>query len=98
MVELVQYFVLCCGCHAKITMEMFRGETTEVIRSLTENFAEDSGEYPLIATGPSQKKFKVQSLHTPGVGKFHEFSLLIAGILWVIYNTDSGAMSEQHCV
>lgn len=41
MVELVQYFVLCCGCRATITMEMFQNEdTTSVIRSLTENFDE----------------------------------------------------------
>ena len=43
MVELVQYFVLCCGCRATITMEMFQNEdTTSVIRSLTENFDEAS--------------------------------------------------------
>ena len=59
MLELVQYFVLCCGCHAEITLEMYRGEIIDVIRSLTENFAEDSGDYPLIMTGPGQKKFKV---------------------------------------
>ena len=42
--ELVQYFVLCCGCRATITMEMFQNEdTTSVIRSLTENFDEVRG-------------------------------------------------------
>ena len=41
MVELVQFFVHCCGCRATITMEMFQNEeTTSVIRSLTENFDE----------------------------------------------------------
>ena len=46
MVELVQYFVLCCGCRAAITMEMFQNEdTTSVIRSLTENFDEARGGY-----------------------------------------------------
>lgn len=41
MMELVQYFVLCCGCRATITMEMFQNEeTTHIIRSLTENFDE----------------------------------------------------------
>ena len=62
MLELVQFFVVCCGCRAEITLEMYRGETTDVIRALTENFAEDSGGYPLIMTGPAQKKFKVSSL------------------------------------
>ena len=60
MLELVQYFVVCCGCRAEVTMEMYRGETTDVIRMLTENFDEDGGGYPLIAPGPGQKKFKVQ--------------------------------------
>ena len=41
MVELIKYFVLCCGCRATITMEMFQNEETAVvIRSLTENFDE----------------------------------------------------------
>lgn len=61
MLELVQYFVLSCGCRAEVTMEMYRRETADVIRTLTENFDEDSGGYPLIATGPGQKKFKVRN-------------------------------------
>ena len=41
MVELIQLFVLCCGCKAGITMEMFQTEDpSDVIRALTENFAE----------------------------------------------------------
>lgn len=61
MLELVQFFVLCCGCHAEISLEMYAGEVTDVIRILTENLAEDSagGDYPLVRTGPGQKKFKV---------------------------------------
>lgn len=59
MLELIQYFVLCCGCRAEVTLEMYRGETADVIRTLTENFDEDSGGYPLITPGPGQKKFKV---------------------------------------
>ena len=83
MVELIQFVVLCCGCKAPITMAMFQEEDTQdIIRSLTENFAEvllycthfsyilighfrgyvllqESGEYPLIMTGPTYKKFKV---------------------------------------
>ena len=40
MMELIQYFVFSCGCKAFITMDMFRAETSDVIRTLTENFAE----------------------------------------------------------
>ena len=42
-------------------MEMFRGETSEVVRVLTENSVESVGEYPLIASGTSGKKFKVRT-------------------------------------
>lgn len=66
MLELVQFFVVCCGCRAEITLEMYRGETTDVIRALTENFAEDSGGYPLIMTGLGQKKFKVSCFESSG--------------------------------
>ena len=34
-------------------------ETVQAIRQLTETFDEESHEYPLIATGPASKKFKV---------------------------------------
>lgn len=40
MVELIQFFVLCCGCKARISLDMFREDTSNVIRTLTENFAE----------------------------------------------------------
>ena len=41
MVELIQFVVLCCGCKAPITLAMFQEEDTQnIIRSLTENFAE----------------------------------------------------------
>ena len=41
MVELIQFFVFCCGCKATITMQMFQMEdSSDVIRVLTENFAE----------------------------------------------------------
>lgn len=43
MVELIQFVVLCCGCKAPITLAMFQEEDTQnIIRSLTENFAEVS--------------------------------------------------------
>ena len=43
MLELVQYFVLCCGCRGVVTMEMFQeDDTSAIIRKLTENFAEVS--------------------------------------------------------
>ena len=38
-------------------------ETVQAIRQLTETFHEDSHEYPLTATGPASKKFKVRLKH-----------------------------------
>ena len=44
----------------KVTREMIEAEeTVQAIRQLTETFDEESHEYPLIATGPASKKFKV---------------------------------------
>ena len=41
MLELVQYFVRCCGCRAKILSNDFQTqEAATVIRKLTEDFAE----------------------------------------------------------
>ena len=41
MVELVVFFVRCCGCKAAISLRDFQTkEASEVIRALTENFAE----------------------------------------------------------
>ena len=46
----------------KVTREMIEAEeTVQAIRQLTETFDEDSHEYPLIATGPANKKFKVRN-------------------------------------
>jgi cohesin complex subunit SA-1/2 len=104
MVELVQYFVLCCGCRATITMEMFQNEdTTSVIRSLTENFDEDSGDYPLIAAGATYKKFKSsfaeflehiveQCRHSI---LFDEY-MLDTLIIWLVGFTDSQVRAFRH--
>ena len=75
MVNLIQFFVHSSGCKANITLKMYRTEdASKVIGSLTENFSEvnlvfyphlsmiltqESGEYPLMMSGPLYKKFKV---------------------------------------
>ena len=38
-------------------------ETVQAIRQLTETFDEESHEYPLIATGPANKKFRVRNFY-----------------------------------
>lgn len=60
MVDLIQFFVQCCGCKGTVTTKMLEEEeSVNAIRQLTEQFDEDSHEYPLIMTGPAYKKFRV---------------------------------------
>ncbi|XP_058299395.1 cohesin subunit SA-3 isoform X7 [Hylobates moloch] len=57
--ELVNFFIQSCGCKGTVTPEMFKKmSNSEIIQHLTEQFNEDSGDYPLIAPGPSWKKFQ----------------------------------------
>lgn len=60
LLELMQFFIQCSGCHGKITQQM---QTTmehhQIIRKMTEEFEEESGDYPLIIPGPQWKKFRV---------------------------------------
>ncbi|KAM4820558.1 cohesin subunit SA-3 isoform 2-T2 [Thomomys bottae] len=57
--ELINFFVRSCGCKGMVTPAMFKKmSNSEIIQHLTEQFNEDSGEYPLTAPGPSWKKFQ----------------------------------------
>ncbi|KAL4220722.1 Cohesin subunit SA-2 [Mactra antiquata] len=59
LLELIQFFIQCSGCKGKITPFMYSNmEHAEIIRKMTEEFDEDSGDYPLIMSGPQWKKFK----------------------------------------
>ncbi|CAG5123705.1 unnamed protein product, partial [Candidula unifasciata] len=59
LLELIQFFIQCSGCKGKITPHMYANmEHAEIIRKMTEEFDEESGDYPLIMTGPQWKKFK----------------------------------------
>uniref|UniRef100_A0A8D1BDN9 Cohesin subunit SA n=1 Tax=Sus scrofa TaxID=9823 RepID=A0A8D1BDN9_PIG len=57
--ELINFFIRSCGCKGTVTHEMFKKmSNSEIIRHLTEQFNEDSGDYPLTAPSPSWKKFQ----------------------------------------
>nr|KAF6367158.1 stromal antigen 3 [Pipistrellus kuhlii] len=57
--ELINFFIRSCGCKGTVTLEMFKKlSNSEIIWHLTEQFNEDSGDYPLTAPGPSWKKFQ----------------------------------------
>lgn len=56
---LMQFFINASGCKGRITPEISLMEHTQIIRKMTEEFDEESGEYPLIMPGQQWKKFKV---------------------------------------
>ncbi len=59
LIALMQFFINASGCKGKITSEMqISMEHTSIIRKMTEEFDEESGEYPLIMTGLQWKKFR----------------------------------------
>ena len=59
LLELINFLIHSCGCKGTVTPEMFvTMDQTEIIQRMTEEFDEDSGEYPLIQSGPTWKKFR----------------------------------------
>lgn len=59
LLMLMQFFINGSGCKGRITPEMQATmEHVAIIRKMTEEFDEESGEYPLIMTGQQWKKFR----------------------------------------
>ncbi|XP_060516669.1 cohesin subunit SA-1 [Cylas formicarius] len=59
LIELMQFFINAAGCKGRITQEMqAQMEHAAIIRKMTEEFDEESGEYPLIMAGQTWKKFR----------------------------------------
>lgn len=59
LIALMQFFINASGCKGKISPTMQSTmEHTSIIRKMTEEFDEESGEYPLIMAGQQWKKFK----------------------------------------
>ncbi|XP_019873117.2 cohesin subunit SA-1 isoform X1 [Aethina tumida] len=59
LISLMQFFINAAGCKGRITQQMQAGmEHAAIIRKMTEEFDEDSGEYPLIMAGQTWKKFR----------------------------------------
>ncbi|KAK9405105.1 cohesin subunit SA-3 [Crotalus adamanteus] len=57
--ELLNFVVRACGCRGVVTLEMLRGlQNSEIIKSLTESFEEDSAEYPLLLNTPTWRRFR----------------------------------------
>ncbi|XP_058045313.1 cohesin subunit SA-1 isoform X4 [Ahaetulla prasina] len=59
LLDLINFFIHCSGCRGTVRIEMFRNmQNAEIIRKMTEEFDEDSGDYPLTMPGPQWKKFR----------------------------------------
>ncbi|EFO23808.1 hypothetical protein LOAG_04674 [Loa loa] len=59
LVQLQQFFISCCGCKGIISSVMLQTmEYSEIIRQMTDQFDEDTGDYPLVMPGPLWKRFK----------------------------------------
>ncbi|XP_044729808.1 cohesin subunit SA-1 [Chrysoperla carnea] len=59
LIQLMQFFINASGCKGRITPQMQATmEHVSIIRKMTEEFDEESGEYPLIMTGQQWKKFR----------------------------------------
>lgn len=59
MLELVQFFISCSGCKGKVSLEMYNSLShTDIIKRMTEEFDEDSGEYPLVQSSQMWRRFR----------------------------------------
>ena len=59
LLQLLQFFISASGCKGRITPQMQASmEHAAIIRKMTEEFDEESGEYPLIQSGQVWKKFR----------------------------------------
>ncbi|XP_059050787.1 cohesin subunit SA-1 [Achroia grisella] len=58
LVQLMQFFINSSGCRGKVTPDMAQMDHTLIIKKMTQEFDEESGEYPLIMTGQTWKKFR----------------------------------------
>ncbi|XP_071656338.1 cohesin subunit SA-3 isoform X2 [Patagioenas fasciata] len=57
--ELLNFIVRSCGCRGVVTPEMFRTlQNSQIIQRLTEDFAEESPEYPVSRGGRRWRRFR----------------------------------------
>ncbi|KAL2085282.1 hypothetical protein ACEWY4_018602 [Coilia grayii] len=68
LLDVINFFIHCSGCKGTVRIEMFRNmQNSEIIRKMTEEFDEDSGDYPLTMPGPQWKKFRYNFCEFIGV-------------------------------
>ncbi|KAI6661551.1 hypothetical protein LOD99_13424 [Oopsacas minuta] len=60
LTELVKFIIESCGCNATLHTAVLTSDRgiVQAIQELTQGFDEDSGDYPLIMSGPLYKRFR----------------------------------------
>ncbi|XP_030043058.1 cohesin subunit SA-3 isoform X2 [Microcaecilia unicolor] len=59
LLELINFFLRSCGCRGVVTQEMLQKlHNAEIIHKMTEEFDEDTPDYPLSMSSPPWKKFR----------------------------------------
>ncbi|KRX44866.1 Cohesin subunit SA-1 [Trichinella murrelli] len=59
VMDLIQFFISSTGCKGIVTLNDIRTDDfSQLIRKMTEDFDEDSGDYPIIIAGLQWKKFR----------------------------------------
>ena len=61
LLEMIQFFISASGSKGTVTPELYRcigNGFQEVLKTMTDNFAEESAEYPLTTTGQNFRRFK----------------------------------------
>ncbi|XP_075062588.1 cohesin subunit SA-3 [Mixophyes fleayi] len=59
LLELINFFIQACGCKGVVTQEMTAMQNADIIRKMTEDFDEDSRDYPLSLSTQPWKKFRL---------------------------------------
>ncbi|CAJ0579859.1 unnamed protein product, partial [Mesorhabditis spiculigera] len=57
--ELLQFFISASGCHGRLSGDMLQKyDHPEIVRMMTEEFDEDSSDYPMVMSGAQWKRFR----------------------------------------
>uniref|UniRef100_A0A5S6R2D8 SCD domain-containing protein n=1 Tax=Trichuris muris TaxID=70415 RepID=A0A5S6R2D8_TRIMR len=59
IMDLLQYFISSCGCKGVVSLDMIQsGDFVLLVRRMTEDFDEESNDYPLILPGSQWRRFR----------------------------------------
>ena len=61
LTELIKFIIESCGCNATLETAVLTSDRgiVQAIKELTQGFDEESGDYPLIMSGPLYKRYLI---------------------------------------